>query len=269
MFKIDLDRVKTIGSGLMRPEGVMASDDGTVYTADMRGRCSRISRDGATSFFGSLGGVPNGICLDRAGNCIVANIGNGQVQSLAPDGSHVVLMTEAGGRKMPSPNFPLLDSQGRLWVSNSTALSDVDSALKGAIPDGSLVLIEDGLARIVAEGICFANGIALDAEEKYIYVAESTKRRVVRFRLERDGTLGPMEVYGPGFLGRLGYPDGIALDEAGNLWITFPVWNAIGLINPKGELAIVLEDPERKILQSPTNICFGWENRKTACLYEN
>ncbi len=264
MFKLELGKVKTIGSGLMRPEGVMAADDGTVYTADMRGRCSRISPSGATTFFGSLGGIPNGICLDRAGNCIVANIGNGQVQSLAPDGSHVVLMTEAGGKMMPAPNFPLVDSRDRIWVSNSTALPDVDSALKAAIPDGCLVIIENGSPRIAVEGICFANGIALDAEENYVYIAESTKRRVVRCPVERDGSLGPVEVYGPGFLGRLGYPDGVALDEAGNLWITFPVWNAIGFINPKGELVMLLEDPERKVLQSPTNICFGWENRKTA-----
>jgi len=264
MFTLELDKVKTIGSGLLRPEGVMVADDGTVYTADLRGRCSRISRTGATDFFGSLGGVPNGICLDRQGNCIVANIGNGEVQSLAPDGRHTVLMTEAGGKPMPSPNFPFVDSRDRLWVSNSTALPDVDSALQGAIPDGSLVVIDNALPRIAAGGICFANGVTLDAEEKYVYVAESTQRRVVRFAIGQDGSLGPVEVYGPSSLGRLGYPDGIALDEAGNLWVAFPAWNAIGLITPKGELEIVLEDPERKVLRSPANICFGWQNRQTA-----
>ena len=264
MLRLDLNQVKTIGSGLLRPEGVMAADDGTVYTADARGRCSRISRTGATAYYGSLGGVPNGICLDRQGNCIVANIGNGQVQSLAPDGSHTILMTEAGGKPMSSPNFPFVDSRDRIWVSNSTALPDVDAALQGAIPDGCLAVIEKGAPRIAAEGICFANGVAVDAEEKYVYVAETTKRRVIRYAIEQDGSLGPMEVYGPGFLGRLGYPDGIALDEAGNLWIAFPAWNTIGLITPKGELEIVLEDPERKILRSPANICFGWENRRTA-----
>ena len=32
-MKMDLRQVKTIGSGLTRPEGVMAHDDGSVYTA--------------------------------------------------------------------------------------------------------------------------------------------------------------------------------------------------------------------------------------------
>ena len=96
-MKIDIRQVNTIGQGLLRPEGVMAQDDGSIYTADARGRCARIAADGRTTFFGNLGGTPNGICLDEQGNCIVANIGNGEVQSVSPAGRHTVLMTEAGG----------------------------------------------------------------------------------------------------------------------------------------------------------------------------
>ncbi len=261
---ISLDQVRTIGSGLTRPEGVMAADDGTIYTADGHGRCSRIGRDGTTSFFGSLGGLPNGICLDLEGNCIVANIGNGRVQSLKTDGSHSVLVSEAGGKPVSSPNFPFIDSRGRLWVTNSTAQVDVESALRKPVADGSIVALEEGKPRVAAEGIYFANGVAIDPGERFIYVAETMQRRIVRFRIGQDGSLGPMEVYGPGSLGKLGYPDGIAFDEAENLWIAFPAWNAIGLIDRTGELQMMLEDPERRVLRSPANICFGWENRRTA-----
>ncbi len=107
---MDISEVKTIGKGILRPEGVMVLDDGTIITADRRERCSRISRDGQTTFFGSVGGAPNGICVDTKGNCIIANIGNGQVQSLSADGKHEVLLTEAGGKKISSPNFPFIDS---------------------------------------------------------------------------------------------------------------------------------------------------------------
>ena len=83
-MKIDLRQVRTIGRGLLRPEGVMALDDGSLYAADGHGRCARIERDGRTSFFGAVGGVPNGICIDRTGHCVIANLGNGEVQSLSP-----------------------------------------------------------------------------------------------------------------------------------------------------------------------------------------
>ena len=103
-----------------------------------------------------------------------------------------------------------------------------------------------------------------DADEKYLFVAETMKRRILRYQIADDGSLSGLEVYGPNTLGTLGYPDGIAFDEAGNLWITFPSWNAVGYLTPQQELVMVLEDPDGKILRRPTNICFGWEERKTA-----
>lgn len=261
---IDISEVKTIGSDIMRPEGVMALDDGSLYTADARGQCARIDRSGETTFFGDVDGVPNGICIDTKGNCIIANIGNGRVQSLSPEGHHDVLLTEAEGRRMVAPNFPYVDFEGRLWCSNSTEHENLNAALQQPVPDGCVFVIEEGKARIVADGICFANGITLDAKEEYLYVAETMQRDVLRYKINADGSLGKAEVYGPKSLGELGAPDGIAFDEASNLWVTFPSWNAVGYIDPNGDLQLVLEDPGRKVLKRPTNICFGWKERKTA-----
>lgn len=263
-MKMDLSEVKTLGSGIVRPEGVMALDDGSLYAADGRGRCARISRDGETTFFGDVGGAPNGICLDVQGNCIIANIGNGQVQSLSGDGQHSVLLTEVEGKKIPAPNFPFVDSRGRLWVSNSTERENIQDSLQNPGPDGCIVLIDEGKPRIVADGIVFANGLTLDKKEEFLYVAESPERDILRFRIQEDGSLVDREVYGPKPLAELGIPDGIAFDEAGNLWVTFPRWNAVGFITPERSLEMVLEDPEGKILKRPSNICFGWEERRTA-----
>jgi len=263
---MDLSQVRTIGKGLSRPEGVMVGDDGTIYAADARGCIARIEKDGKTLFWGDLGGVPNGICLDREGQVIVANIGNGRVQSLSPQGQAVTLMTEAEGRIMGSPNFPFMDGRDRLWVSNSTARKNIDEALAEPLPDGCVVLIEKGRPRIVAEGIVFANGLTLDAKEEFLYLAETMERRILRFRIRPDGSLTDREVYGPATLGGLGFPDGIAFDEAGNLWITFPALNAVGYLTPEHKLVMVLEDPQGKVLKRPTNICFGWKGRKTAFL---
>ena len=263
---INISKVKTIGSGIMRPEGAMALDGNVIYTADARGQCSRIDEKGNTGFFGDLGGAPNGICIDTEGNCIIANIGNGQVQSLAPDGTHKVLLTEAEGKKMSAPNFPYWDFKDRLWVSNSTANEDINAALQKPQPDGCVVVIEKGKARIVADGIYFSNGLTLDKKEEYLYVAETMKRDILRYKIETDGSLRKAEVYGPQSLGKMGFPDGIAFDDAENLWVTFPMWNAVGYITPNGDLEMVLEDPERRVLHSPTNICFGGKDRKTAFL---
>lgn len=265
-MEIRLDQVNTIGSGIIRPEGVMALDDGTLYTADARGGCTRISPDGSVSLFGDLGGVPNGICIDTDGSIIVANIGNGQVQRLRSDGRHEVLVTMVDNRPMRAPNFPYLDSKGRLWVTNSTEHEDINKVLRAPTPDGSVFVLTPQGSRIAADGLYFANGVTLDAAEEYLYVAESTACRVVRFQIGADNSLGTLEIYGPDNFGRMGNPDGVAFDTAGNLWVTFPVLNAVGYITPEGSLKMVLSDPDGKILRSPSNICFGGKDRKIAFL---
>ena len=49
---MNIEAVQTIGRDIVRPEGVMALDDGTLWTADARGRCAQIAPDGRTTFFG-------------------------------------------------------------------------------------------------------------------------------------------------------------------------------------------------------------------------
>jgi len=262
---IRLQEVGTIGSGLTRPEGVMALDDGSLFAADAYGRCAHIHPDGRTEFFGNVGGLPNGICITPDGNCIVANIGNGEIQSLSPNGSHITLITHADGKRILTPNFPFQDFAGRLWISNSTDNPLLDAALARPVPDGCLVVSAPGEApRIVATGICFANGIAVDAYNRHVYVAETMQRRILRYRILQGNRLGPAEVYGPASLGKLGFPDGIAFDEAGNLWVAFPVANSIGFINPGGNLEMYLEDPKGFVLKNPSNICFGGKDRRIA-----
>lgn len=262
---ISPEDIRTIGKGLVRPEGVMATDDGCVWAADGRGHVARISPEGKVTLIGSLGGVPNGICFDDQGHCIIANIGSGEVQGLDPKaGTHFVLVRAADGKVISSPNFPFWDHHGRLWVSNSTYRRDVEVALQHPAPDGCLVLFKNNVAKVVAEGIFFANGVALDAEERYVFVAETMKRRVLRYPITHDDGLGHPEVYGPTFLGKLGFPDGIAFDEAGNLWVTLPMQNAIGYIDPHGAFHIAVEDTTGKVIRQPANICFGGPDRKTA-----
>lgn len=265
-MNIGLDEIKTIGQGIMRPEGVMCLDDGTVLAADARSRIARIDPDGQTSFYGDLGGLPNGICLDADQNVIVADIGMGQVQLLKADGSHRVLAVEADGKRLYNPNFPFVDSKGRIWCSNSCYRPNLDDAIRIPQPDGCIFVIEAGQARIAAEDIYFANGVALDAAQEHLFVAASMERSIIRFDIAPDGSLGARSYYGPYPLAQMGYPDGIAFDEAGALWVTFPALNTVGYITPDQELVLALEDPENKILKRPTNICFGWEDRKTAFL---
>ena len=189
-MQLALSDITQFSHDLHRPEGAMVARDGTVWAADERGGCARITPDGEHTLVGDLQGMPNGICIDTNGDIIVANIGNGQLQRLHPDGRHEVLATHADGRALKAPNFPYVDSKGRIWVSHSTDAEPRRPAIWEPRPDGAIAVIEGGQARLAATEVYFANGFTMDAKEEYLYIAETSTIRIMRFPVRADGTLG-------------------------------------------------------------------------------
>jgi gluconolactonase len=51
-------------------------------------------------------------------------------------------------------------------------------------------------------------------------VAETMKSRIIRFRVQPDGSLTDKEIVGPDALGVGGEVDGFAFDAEGNVWDT-------------------------------------------------
>src|SRR6267142_1154303 len=87
----------------------------------------------------------------------------------------------------------------------------------------------------------FANELKMDAAQEWLYVAESTGKRVSRLRVRTDGELTDREVFGPANLGP-GLIDGITFDSYGNLWGTMIFADRLIAITPEGELLELLGD---------------------------
>lgn len=107
--------------------------------------------------------------------------------------------------------------------------------------DGYICLIDEKGVRIVADGFHFTNEIRFDAAEEWLYVAETTGKRVSRLRVQPDGSLTDREIYGPSSLGA-GAIDGIAFDAYGNLWATMIFADRLVAITPEGDLLELLND---------------------------
>ncbi len=276
---IDLATARKVGLGVKRPEDVVVARDGTLWLSDQRSACVKVLADGGIERVGQAGGAPNGINMDREGRILIANFGGpedgyGPLQRLDPrTGKVVTLVAEIGGRKLYGANYPLCDSQGRIWCSHST-WGPVDAAFAGR-NDGLVFRIEtDGRVNVLAEGIRFANGIALDAEERNLFVCQTTGCDVLRYPILADDSLGAPSRHGPQ-LGRtipevqhlrplsaevrsqLGATDGCGFDVEGNLWVTLVMANRIVAITPAGEMVTVLSDPGGTIMRSPTNVSWG------------
>lgn len=274
---IALSSVRKIGVGLARPEDVVVSRDGRIWASDQASACAEVLPDGSLRRVGRAGGAPNGINMDREGRIVIANFFDGPVQRLDLEtGEVVTLCAEVDGVKLTHSNYPILDRQGNIWCANSTGADPWEMALDGRA-DGFLFRIApDGRASIVAEGIQFANGLALDADESHVYVCQTTGCNVLRYAIRPDGSVGPAEPYGP-LLGeripegqiptpdmfpRLGLTDGCGFDAEGNLWVTLVTANKVVAIRPDGEVVTVLEDPTGAIINHPTNVTWGGDDMR-------
>lgn len=260
-FTVDPAQISFVGNDLQRPEGILAERDGTLWTADARGGVMRIHPDGRQQLVvqsidahfdisvdaaGSLltGTLPNGIAFASNGDILIANFGTDRLERMARDGATHVLMHSIDGQPLGKVNFVLRDRQDRIWMTVSTKVNPWSDALRPSLADGYIVLIDDRGARIVADGFHFTNEVRLDAAEEWLYVAETTAKRVTRLRVQPDGSLTDREIYGPSSLGD-GLIDGITFDAYGNLWATMIFADRLVAITPEGDLIELMNDGDR------------------------
>jgi gluconolactonase len=249
-FRLELSDLTYTGHDLVRPESVLAQPNGTLWTSDGRGGVTRINPDGSQQFIGGLGGnEPNGLAMTDDGAIIVANLGMGKVQKLHPDRHAEDLLTEVDGVSITTPNFVFLDSRNRLWISVTTRENHWWPAAAAPRSDGYIILLDEKGPRIVADGLFFTNEIRLDAQEEYLYVAETVMNHLLRFRVQPDGSLTGKEIFGPNNLGAGAAVDGFSFDAEGNVWVTLVVRNGLGVITTDGDYHVVIEDPREDVLK--------------------
>ena len=242
--------LRQLGAGLVRPECVLATARGDLYCADWRGGVAHLAPDGSQRLYaGSLpdGSAlrPNGIALLADGSFLLAQLGaeQGGVYRLTRDGRVEPWLLEVDGQALPPSNFVLADATGRSWVTVSTRLRPRSLGYRRSCNDGFIVCVQaDGRASVVADGLGYANEVALHPSGRWLYVNETFGRRLARFALAADGSLGPKEVvteFGPGT-----FPDGLAFDEAGDAWVVSIVSNRLIRVAPDGTQTVWLEDAD-------------------------
>ncbi|HEX3701444.1 MAG TPA: SMP-30/gluconolactonase/LRE family protein [Phenylobacterium sp.] len=271
---------RKIAVGIDRPEDVVVGQDGRVFASDHQAAVAEIFGDGSFKRLGPKGGAPNGINMDRQGRILIANFGiydgePGPLQRFDPaSGRHETLLAEVDGRQLTSSNYPVMDGAGNIWCANSTHAETWPQALDGRTDGFIFVLRPDGSASIVAEGLKFPNGMALSADERWLYCAQTSGADVMRFPVLPGGRLGAGERYGP-LLGKLqqpgepahdhndlGYTDGVGLDAEGNLWVCLPAANKVVAITPGLEVVTVFHDPDGETVNHPTNVTWGGADLK-------
>jgi sugar lactone lactonase YvrE len=244
-----LEQLRFVGAGLVRPECVLANAAGDLFTADWRGGVAHLRRDGSQALYVGAGPAglalkPNGIALLRDGSFLLAHLGDdeGGVFRLQRDGRVAPWLLQVDGVDLPPTNFVVQDAADRFWVTVSTRLKPRALGYRRSCDDGFIVRVDARGAAIVADGLGYTNEVAVHPGGKWLYVNETFARRLSRFALHADGSLGAREVvteFGPGT-----FPDGLAFDEDGHAWVVSIVSNRLIRVAPDGVPTTWLEEAD-------------------------
>jgi gluconolactonase len=246
--QIGLEQVETLVDGLDHPEGVAYGTDGCVYASGEAGQVYRIDRRKRTfSLVGSTGGWTLGIALDGDNNVYACDPKRRAVFRVSPSGLVEQYTAGTPERPMVNPNYPVFDSAGNLYVSDSGSWTDGGGCVYRVSAGGSTTIWTEEPSR-------FTNGLALSSDGRSLYVVESIRPGVVRVPIRDDGSAGPMElvVEMP-----LVVPDGLAFDAEGTLYISCYRPDRIYRLTKSGHLSVVADDWQGTVLSAPTNIAFS------------
>lgn len=249
----DLD-LKHVPAKLNHSECVAWGPDGRVYAGGQGGEIYRINlADNSSECYANTGGFVLGVTLDGDGNLYACDLELRQVVRVAPDGTRSTYSAGTRERPMRLPNYAVFDDHGNLYVSDSGDRGRNDGFIWRLKPGGAAEVWNE-----TASG--FPNGMCLAADGSWLYIAESNPPLISRVEIRADGTAGKRTVLVE--LPRT-VPDGVALDQAGNLYISVYSPSLIYQLRPDGELKLLYDDWEQIILFAPTNLAFAGTDLKT------
>ena len=196
------------------------------------GRTSEFLKPSGYTGSAPRGGEPgsNGLTFDKDGRLVLCQHGDRRVSRVESDGKWTTLADRFGDKRFNSPNDLCYDRNGNLYFT------DPPYGLEGKNQDpkkeldfnGVYLLRKDGRLVLLTKGFTFPNGIALSPDEKTLYVAQSDpKQPIIRsFEVKDDGTLTNAKVLFDATAlmqqGGKGLPDGLKVDERGNVFATGP-----------------------------------------------
>lgn len=247
---LPIRRAKVFCEGLDHPECLAVHPDGSIWAGGEAGQIYRVSADGKRiDEVANTGGFILGVAISPDGSWLAAcDLKKHQVWRVdLKTGQLKAFATGADGHRFKIPNSVVFDDRGQLYVSESGDF--------GVASGKVLRFTEAERGEIWCKGpIKFANGMALAADGKSMYVVATLLPGLEEIPILADGSAGRRRV-----VARLPktVPDGVAVDSQGAIYVTCYAPSRIYRIDPSGALRILLDDWFSHTLSNPTNVAFG------------
>lgn len=239
-------------------EGVVFDQDGFGYVSE-GSSIWKFAIDGPARTWGQSE-APNGHKVLPDGRHLVCDGKARAVLRFNDDGNLLDSIIDTfDGRPLLGPNDLSLDPVNGGFYFSDPGESSKENPI-GAVYYSDLA----GVARQIDTGLAYPNGIVLSADGKRLYLAESQLNRILVYDVEGPGKTGPRKVFAelPAKDPNLGQidnqPDGMCLDDAGNLYVAHYGMQRVQVLDPQGVLIASL--PGGNLTTS--NVAFGGPDRK-------
>jgi gluconolactonase len=194
----------------------------------------------------NTGGIPAGLQVDQANHLWVADMKLG-ILTISPDGHIADAVRMFDHQPIRGCNDCAFDSLENLYFT-APAGSNAQTRV-GQV----YCRLNHGQVHLLDGGYAFSNGIAVDADDKRLIVAETFTRSLWAYDLPSAGKVANKRLFAhlPG--DDIGGPDGMDFDSQGNLLVAHWQGASIDVFDPRGKLIERITLP----FASPSNLHFG------------
>jgi len=200
----------------------------------------------------------NGITIDKQGRVTYCTHGDRDVVRVEKDGKRTVLADRYEGKRLNSPNDLVYRSDGSLYFTDPPfGLRKLADDPKKELPFAGVYRWANGKLQLLNKDFGAPNGIAFSPDEKILYVNDSFSKMYWRFDVQPDGTLANKKLLIDMSSSKEdGVPDGIKIDQKGNLYGAGP--GGVWVLTPEGKHLGTIKPPE-----NPANLAWGDADAKT------
>jgi gluconolactonase len=205
---------EVVGTGYGFTEGPAADKDGNIYFSDGRNNTIYLYRPGkAVSAWVTDSTDANGMMFNRKGELLVCEGAAYRVVAFdVKSREKRVLASEFEGLRFNEPNDLTIDSSGGFYFTDPNYQHRGQATVRKE--DTYYVSAEGRISRVST--VCEKpNGVLLTPDETVLYLADTKGRAIFRYRVAGPGLLAD----GQRWIGLDCGPDGMTLDEHGNLYI--------------------------------------------------
>jgi gluconolactonase len=219
-------------------EGPAIDSIGNIYYTTLSGG-SILKMDGQGEITEwALSACPNGQIVLPGGDHLICDVQLGAIRRFDAHGRYIrdEIRGNCAGIELYSPSDLIADSDQNIYFTDTIRH-------KGKV----CFLGADGQQRILLDNLDCPNGLVLSADQKMLYVAESYKNRVIKIDLVSTGwAKGDAEALAglpghPSGREQDNLPDGVTLDDNGNLWVAHYGMQAIHKLSPGGALLLSID----------------------------